>query len=97
MTFYDVALSGTVSSDGKELGGINYRMSIDIAELVSVMNVSDTETLCEHAENLGSSCGPCPDGSSDTCTTVSARGLLGETAMAPVVPVEVNNKNEDCL
>jgi hypothetical protein len=96
LTFYDINMDGTISSDGEMLGGVRYSFTIDIAELVLVMNVSDTETLCEHAATLGSTCGPCPRGGDDTCTTLVARGLIGEPSQAPVVYVEENN-SKDCL
>ncbi|MFT5682690.1 MAG: hypothetical protein ACI8RZ_003614 [Myxococcota bacterium] len=93
---YDVLVEGTLSADGTTFGGLHYAITVDLADLVEVMKVADVDTLCELATNLGSDCGPCPSGGADSCTTVEARGLIGEATTASVVEVLKPDEVEGC-
>lgn len=96
LNFYDFSLDGTISADGTYLGGINYQVTIDVLDLVSVMNLSDVDTMCSHAANLGSPCGPCPEHDASTCATIVARDLYGVGLDTDVVSVVETNAVNGC-
>ena len=95
-TFHDIALTGTISTNGALFGGIEYTMMVDVADLVSVMKIADPDSLCEMASDLGSMCETCPDGGSDTCIAVEARGISGYRAGLDLSVVEETNAVEGC-
>jgi hypothetical protein len=97
LTLHDVDLTGTISSDADTFGGIEFSMMVDVADLVSVMKLADVDSLCYMAENLGSDCGPCPEGDSDSCIPVVAHGLVGPMAGLDVVHVEETNTIAGCV
>jgi len=97
LTLHDVDLTGTISSDADTFGGVEFSMMVDVADLVSVMKLADVDSLCYIAENLGSECGACPEGDTDSCIPVVARGLVAPLAGMDVVHVEETNAIEGCL
>ena len=97
LSLHDVDLTGTISSDADTFGGVEYSMMVDVADLVSVMKLADVDSLCYMAANLGSECGPCPEGDTDSCIPVVAEGLVAPLAGLDVVHVEETNAIEGCM
>ena len=96
LNLYDITLSGTISPNGRTFGGVSYSLIVDVGDLVDIMKVSDADAMCDLAVNLGSVCGPCPEGDSVSCIAVSARDLKGSFSSADLVHVEETNTLESC-
>ena len=77
VTLYDLSIEGTFSPDATEMGGVRFSTTVDAQDISEALGAVSTEVICELAEDLGTSCGPCPVGDTDSCLTVTADQIEG--------------------
>jgi len=96
VTLYDLAIEGTFSPDATELGGVRFATTVDAQDISAALGAVSTEVICELAEDLGTSCGPCPVGDTDTCLTVTAEHIEGVQVSIELDAITEANTDPRC-
>jgi len=77
LTVANTLISGVFGDEGTRWDDGVIRGTMDTRELAPILSDDVSQDLCELLEFLGSSCGPCDDGS-DTCFTLDLADVSGE-------------------
>lgn len=87
----------TIGSDVQSIGGLTYRATLGMAELVSMLPEFGGESVsCDLAANLGIPCQPCVSDPSRQCITIAAKSIDGDAVDIDIEPILETGVHPDC-
>jgi hypothetical protein len=97
LSLRDFTLEGSIGPDSMSLGGITFKVILDVREVTEMMGVDNYSEVCTLAGNVGTECMPCPhDDSVEACIEIQGTGMSATLVGGGLVDIAEENTHEDC-